>query len=187
MHPEKADKAFRHFVNELNRATFGNNWRRHPHGGVVWARGQEFHKSGRVHFHAVLAAPTGDLNDLASRYYWHEFWYREFGRNQIERPRSYDEVLSYVSKYTAKDGEVDMSANFGRATPPALQFVGGGMREVGFPRISPTPADEPLSTLGRKEQSRPEGQGLSLTLPVRPQVSQTMFSDETFYELQPET
>ncbi|MDQ3525128.1 MAG: hypothetical protein M3451_08765, partial [Chloroflexota bacterium] len=113
MHLEAADKAFRWFNFELNKSLYGNNWRRVPHGGVVWARGQEFHRSGKVHFHCLYAAPDVDLNSVASRYYWHEVWFREFGRNQIERPRDQDDVLGYVSKYVTKDGEVDMSPNFG--------------------------------------------------------------------------
>ena len=117
---EKADKAYRWFVKQINADLWGNNWKRKPHGGLVWARGQEFHKSGRIHFHAVMASPVGDLNEVAGRYRWHEFWYREFGRNQIERPNSQSDVLDYVSKYVTKDGEVDFSPNFGQVLPPAL-------------------------------------------------------------------
>lgn len=99
MHLEAADKAFRFFIRTINEELYGRRWMRVPHGGVVWARGQEFHKSGRVHFHSVLAAPDVDLNKAASRYRYHEFWFREFGRNQIERPRDQDDVLGYLSKY----------------------------------------------------------------------------------------
>lgn len=117
MHVEAADKAWRWWVARVNEELYGKRWMRKPHGGVVWARGQEFHKSGRVHFHGVLAAPDCDLNAVASRYRFHELWYREFGRNQIERPRDQDDVVGYVSKYVTKDGEVDFSLNFGRERP----------------------------------------------------------------------
>ncbi|WP_425490913.1 rolling circle replication-associated protein [Luteimonas panaciterrae] len=122
MHPEAADKAFRYFVRCINESVYGNNWQRQWHRGLQWARGQEFHKDGRLHFHALLAAPTADLNHLISRYQWHEWWYREFGRNQIEQPRSQHDVAAYVSKYVVKDGTVDFSPNFGAWRPPRPDF-----------------------------------------------------------------
>lgn len=179
MHLEAADKAWRWWIFEINKSIYGGNWRRIPHGGVVWARGQEFHKSGRVHFHALLAAPEDDLNKIASRYRFHEIWYREFGRNQVERPRDQDEVIGYVSKYVAKDGEVDLSANFGKATPPRL-FDGWQDRTAGVLK-APAPADDRSST--RVGKSGPlSGVSLSLTLPVRPLETQTMFTHETYFE-----
>lgn len=123
MHPEAADKAFRFFVSNLNRELYGRDWSRRWHRGVQWARGAEFHKDGRLHFHALISAPTDDLNKLCSRYAWHEWWYREFGRNQIEQPRSQAEVAAYVSKYVVKDGEVDFSPNFGAWQPPRPDWI----------------------------------------------------------------
>jgi hypothetical protein len=123
MHGEAADKAFRFFVSSLNRELYGPKWNTKWHRGVQWARGQEFHKDGRLHFHAVAAAPTGDLNRLMSRYQWHEFWFREFGRNRLETPRSLADVAGYVSKYVTKGGEVDVSRNFAAWIPPAISYV----------------------------------------------------------------
>lgn len=123
MHPEAADKAFCYFISQINREVFGNNWRRLWHQGVQWVRGSEFHKDGRLHFHALLSAPTADLNHLMSRYRWHEWWYREFGRNQLEQPRSQRDVSLYVSKYVVKGGDVDFSPNFGLWTPPKPDFT----------------------------------------------------------------
>ena len=122
MHPEAADKAFRLFVSCINRELYGPKWSTRWHGGLQWARGQEFHKDGRLHFHALLAASTGDLNHLVSRYQWHEWWYREFGRNQIEQPRSQRDVAAYVSKYVSKGGDVDFSKNFGAWMPPKPDY-----------------------------------------------------------------
>lgn len=186
MHLEAADKAFRYFLRSVNERLYGKRWMVKPdaHGGVVWARGQEFHKSGRVHFHSLLAAPDVDLNSAASRYYWHEWWYREFGRNQIERPRDQDDVLGYVSKYVTKDGEVDFSHNFGKARPPSLwtleQHRQAGNRNQSLHRERL----ESSGLQGPKEES--PGAFLSLTLPVRPQHSQ-VFTEETFFNLGEET
>lgn len=117
VHPEAAAKAWRWYVHELNASLYGKNWKRRGDGGVVWVCGQEFHKSGKVHFHALLGAPNMDLNAAASRYVWHETWFREFGRNQIEQPSCQGDVAAYVSKYVAKDGEILFSPNFGAVRP----------------------------------------------------------------------
>jgi hypothetical protein len=122
VHEEMADKAFRFFVSCINREIYGRNWGKRPHRGIMWARGQEFHRDGRLHFHAVAAAPTDDLNRLIRRYDWHEFWYREFGRNRIEAPRSQADITGYVSKYVSKGGSIDLSPNFGAWTPPPIDY-----------------------------------------------------------------
>jgi len=122
IHPEKADKAFRVLLSKVNRHIYGPRWHKRPDGGIAWARGQEFHKSGRIHFHAIASAPTADLNTLARRMDWVDWWWREFGIARIEKPLSREDVARYVSKYVMKDGEIDFSPNFGRYVPPALDF-----------------------------------------------------------------
>lgn len=112
VHPERADKAFRYFISCLNRELYGPHWARNRFGGVVWARGQEWHKDGRIHFHAVAAAVGGDLNALARRLTWMDFWGREFGICRITPPESQQNCLDYITKYVAKGGEVDFSKNF---------------------------------------------------------------------------
>ena len=177
IHPEKADKAFRFFVRNLNESLYGNRWMRHaPHGGVVWARGQEFHKDGKIHFHAVMAAPDRDLN-TCSRYYWHEWWYREFGRNQIERPECQGDVVGYVSKYVTKDGEVDLSRNFGEAKPPRLFEV-----EPEAQRVTAPLSGLSIGRPGEGTAGAPVRVVRSLTPPVRPESVQDRFTDESFFE-----
>ena len=178
MHLEAADKAFRWWTTQLNKHLYGRHWQR-GHGGVIWARGQEFHRDGKVHFHAVMAAPDDDLNRIASRYQWHECWFREFGRNQIERPRDQDEVCAYVSKYVAKEGEVHFSRNFGTAVAPRL-FDGWQDRTAG---VLKAPAPGEWRTPHAAGKGGLGTESLSLTLPVRPVETQTVFSEETFYQL----
>lgn len=122
MHPESAAKAFRFFVSSINRELYGREWGRRWHYGIQWATGQEFHKDGRLHLHAVLAAPTGDLYRLIRFDSWHTFWRKEFGNNRLERPRSQRDAAGYIAKYVAKDGEVDFSKNFGAWLPPPLSY-----------------------------------------------------------------
>lgn len=122
MHPEKADKAFRVLLSKINRECYGVRWYKRVDGGLMWARGQEFHKSGKIHFHAVVAAPNADLNTLTRRMRWVDWWWQEFGIARIEAPQSQAHVTAYVSKYVTKDGEVDFSPNYGRYVPPVLDF-----------------------------------------------------------------
>jgi hypothetical protein len=175
VHIEKADKAFRYFLRCLNESLYGKRWMRTQHGGIIWARGQEFHKNGRPHFHAVLAAPDRDLNTSASRYSWHEFWYREWGRNQIEQPRNQDEICGYVSKYVAKDGEVDFSHNFGTVKPPALPWLDCN---EGSSAVNPSLHAQRIGLREGKDRTR-QPACLSLTLPVRLPFA--------YYATQPET
>lgn len=170
VHPEKADKAFRWWVSNINRCCFGKNWHRRDHGGVVWARGQEFHKDGRIHFHAVMAAPDVDLNTLARRLDWMDVWFKEYGIARIEPPESQADITRYVSKYVAKDGEVDFSPNFGRYVPPVIDF--GYASPPRLDRMDPTLHERLLGTGGDGEphtgtdRKRSRGSGLSLLDPT---------------------
>ncbi len=144
MHPEAADKAFRFFISSINRDLYGNSWGRRWHRGLQWARGQEFHKDGRLHFHAVIAAPQNDLWNITRISRWHAWWLDEFGFNRLERPRSQRDIAAYVSKYVTKGGEVDFSNNYGAWHPPPPQFV-AAPQQVALPgrddRFTQAPVD----------------------------------------------
>lgn len=128
VHPEAAGKAFGLLVGSINESMYGKRWRetRRAQGGVVWANGTEFHKDGRIHFHALLSCPQIDLNLVERRLTWMDWWrtdkhgHERFGFARIEPPESQDDVAGYVSKYVVKGGEVDFSANFGAVRPPPL-------------------------------------------------------------------
>jgi hypothetical protein len=122
VHPEAASKAFRFFASSINRELNGRDWGRRWHRGVQWAVGEELHKDGRLHLHAVLSAPTGDLYRLVNFRTWHEFWRKEFGNNRLEAPRSQGDVCAYLSKYVAKEGNVTLSPNFGAWLPPRPSY-----------------------------------------------------------------
>lgn len=112
IHPERADKAFRLLVSSINRSISGPRWHLNHKKALIWARGQEFHKDGRIHFHALFSSGIDDLNLLSRRLSWMDWWHERFGIARIERPTSQGDVCGYVSKYVAKDGEVDVSPNF---------------------------------------------------------------------------
>ena len=168
IHPEKADKAFRVLVSKINRHIYGTRWYKRDETQLCWARGQEFHKSGRIHFHAVFADPTKDLNDLTRRMDWVDWWWREFGIARIERPADQGDIARYVSKYVAKDGEIDFSPNFGRVVPPALDF-----RNASPPRRTSdtrAPGEVAMRTSGSRNGSAVLP-SRCLTLPLRPEFA----------------
>jgi len=122
IHPEKARKAFALFLSSINRELYGPRWHKpgKRENTLVWANGTEFHKDGRVHFHALLASPQIDLNEIARRLSWMDWWFEHFGIARIEPPDTQADVCGYVSKYVVKGGEVELSDNFGRVLPPSL-------------------------------------------------------------------
>jgi hypothetical protein len=109
-HAEAADKLFRLWVGELNRSLYGRRWYLHPEAGVYWVRALEWQKREVLHYHALLGDVT-DLNSSAKRLYWMDRWNELAGFAKIEVPRKRGFVAAYVSKYVAKGGEIDVSAN----------------------------------------------------------------------------
>lgn len=123
VHPELADKAFRVLVSKINGDVWGRSWSKRWHGGCQWVRGSELHKDGRLHLHALIAAPVDDLWNLTTIRTHHRWWLQEFGFNRIERPRSQRDVRDYVADYVVKDGLLDFSRNFGAWLPPKLNYA----------------------------------------------------------------
>lgn len=110
VHPEAAGKAFRYWANKLSRSIYGNNFKRRG-TGVRWVRALEHHKSGLLHFHAIVEG-VGDTR----RDHWKGQWHERWGFARIDQVRSSEAVRKYVSKYLAKDGELDVGGPWeGRA------------------------------------------------------------------------
>ena len=109
-HPEAAFKTFRYFVNRLNRNLYGSRAQRNGHS-VHWCLALEYHKSGVIHFHALIG-DNEDINGRLSRIRASEIW-REIAGFPWIVPID-DELLmvtNYVSKYIAKGGEIELSGN----------------------------------------------------------------------------
>ena len=109
-HPEAAFKTFRHFINLINRKRYGS--RAQKKGlSVHWALALEYHKSGVIHFHALIG-DNEDLNGNVSRIWASGTWHELAGFNLID---PIDDkllaVTNYVSKYISKGGEIELSDN----------------------------------------------------------------------------
>jgi len=139
VHPEKADKAFRHFVNIINRTLYGSRWFEHG-DGIRWLRALEIQRRGVIHYHALL----GDhkLHDLRRLTYMDK-WDEIAGFARIEAIRSSVAVMRYVSKYVLKDGEIELGGPLRRECGPLLKNA------VGF--------DSPESHAGIQGGREPDG------------------------------
>lgn len=111
---EHADKGFRRLVQFINERMFGKRWlRMTKHKGVIWARVDEAHQDGALHFHAVMYAPSSSLpKDLIRAI--RDWWGRRFGMARAEVPRSRDDVLRYLTKHLTFPhlAEIQISQNF---------------------------------------------------------------------------
>lgn len=113
IHPEAADKLFRVWINKVNRHIYGQRWRKKPSGGVKWVRALEWQKRGVLHYHALMA----NLG-YASREQWAAEWMKlgDDSKAGFIRIDQYDDTKggaeAYLSKYVAKDGDIDLSENF---------------------------------------------------------------------------
>lgn len=106
IHPEKADKLFRHFLDQLNTDIFGRNYKKKLSKGVLVARSTEIGgKGGLLHYHALI----GRVPESVKRVEWKEVWN---GLAGFARIYSYDRKqggAAYLSKsaYAWKRGEID--------------------------------------------------------------------------------
>lgn len=109
-HPEKAFKTFRYWIKLINREIYGCRAQKRGQS-VYWALALEYHKSGIIHFHALIG-DAGDLNTRCSRKLAHSLWFNIAGINQIDPiDDKLAAVTNYVSKYVVKGGEIDLSEN----------------------------------------------------------------------------
>jgi hypothetical protein len=109
-HPESATKKFRLFVNRLNRELYGCRAQKHGRS-VFWVPALEYHKTGVIHFHALMADVV-DLNTQFSRLKAMKMWEEIGGYARIYPiDEKLEAVTSYVSKYVIKGGEISFSEN----------------------------------------------------------------------------
>lgn len=109
-HPEQAVKKFRHFINTINRELYGPRAVKHGRS-IYWANALEYHKSGVIHFHALLG-DISDLNNSMLRFNAMKLWEEIAGYARIlPIDDKLEAVTNYVSKYVVKGGEIDLSEN----------------------------------------------------------------------------
>lgn len=104
-HPEAAEKTFKYWIHQLNQQLYGRRYKKRNQG-VYWVLALEYHKSGVIHFHALLG-DVEDINNRLSRRNARNLWYElaGIGRVDLIDDRSFA-VTNYVSKYVTKGGDL---------------------------------------------------------------------------------
>lgn len=113
-HPEAMLKRFRYCMHTASDYLYGKNWQRRG-TGLQWLCGLERTKQGWPHSHGVVRFPHFDLAGEQGRLqfplsHWHKK-FSEGGFAWLEIPRSQLAVVTYVTKYVVKDGELEWSPN----------------------------------------------------------------------------
>ena len=107
---ESAAKTFKHFTNIINSGIYGKYWRKFNES-IYWALALEYHKSGVIHFHALLG-DLQNLNLIAPREDAKKLWEELAGWSRIAPiDDQVKAVTKYISKYVAKGGYIDTSDN----------------------------------------------------------------------------
>jgi len=117
VHPERADKLWRLWCSKINRELYGPRWFK-KNKSVYWVRAIELQKRDVIHFHGLMSGI-----DALNQFEWMENWLNLDGIGtgigltgisriyNIDKGESTDAVISYVSKYVSKGGEIDLSPN----------------------------------------------------------------------------
>lgn len=108
--PEALIKRFRLAVSMTERTVLGRRPRRQDR--IVWVMGEERHRSGNPHLHAILWQ-RHDLNRIARRNQFRDLLQDLSGWSKCEQPRSVEGATRYCAKYLAKEGELHFSETFG--------------------------------------------------------------------------
>jgi hypothetical protein len=111
-HPEALHKRFRYCVNNICDELYGRATRRKGNP-IEYVAGIERHKSGWPHSHALLRMPGVDLADRYqfSLAHWQEWISGTGGWAWLSVPRAQTDVVSYVTKYVLKEGDLILSDN----------------------------------------------------------------------------
>lgn len=117
-HPEKAEKCFGYWIHQINQLLHGRRYQKNDRS-IYWALALEYHKSGVIHFHALLG-DSPDINLQLTRKHAKQLWEDLAGWSRIRRiDHRLRAVTGYVSKYVTKGGELTV----GPMTPPPGQAI----------------------------------------------------------------
>ena len=103
--------------NYLNREVYGQNYYKTPNVGVLVAKAVEMQKRDVLHSHMLMA---GVPEHFYRKDLWRFIWEKKGCVNKVEK---YDSELGagyYLSKYVAKEANVEMYGNTSLTTHVAI-------------------------------------------------------------------
>jgi hypothetical protein len=118
-HPEALQKRFGYCVHQMSDALYGRT-RTRERCPIEFVNGIERHKSGWPHSHGLLRIPGVDMRDREqfSLADWQQRITDTGGYAWLSAPRNQADVVSYVTKYVVKDGELVLSGNLSPGVDP---------------------------------------------------------------------
>jgi hypothetical protein len=124
-HPEALHKRFRYCMHQVSDDLYGRTQTRRS-CPIEYVNGIERHKSGWPHSHALVRFPDVDMSDRA------QLSVGELQKRMtdtggfvwLSRPRAQADVVSYVTKYVTKDGELALSPNLSPLLDPRPPLLG---------------------------------------------------------------
>ncbi len=108
IHPESLDKLSNQIIHKLNRGIYGQNYYKIPNVGVLVAKAIEMQKRDVLHSHMLIA---GVPKHFYRKDLWRFIWEKKGCVNKVEQ---YDSRLGagyYLSKYVAKEANIEMYGN----------------------------------------------------------------------------
>jgi hypothetical protein len=118
-HPEALHKRFRYVAHKMSDHLYGRAVTRRG-CPIEYVNAIERHKSGWPHAHALMRLPGVDLADRnqLNLVEWQKFITETGGWCRLEPLGDQANVVSYVTKYVTKDGELILSPNLSPRTDP---------------------------------------------------------------------
>ena len=123
---ERAESAFRCWMNALNRRTFGNNYYRRPNEGLRWLRGVELQQRDAVHFHALVAGGPKPTCDFATK-----LWRKLAGDAAITVYDPTRGAARYLVKEYADSGNLELGGPWTHTPSKLSGIVESYARHVG--------------------------------------------------------
>jgi len=108
IHPESLDKLSNQIIHKLNREIYGQHYYKTPNVGVLVAKAIEMQKRDVLHSHMLIA---GVPKHFYRKDLWRFIWEKKGCVNKVE---AYDKRLGagfYLSKYVAKEANIEMYGN----------------------------------------------------------------------------
>jgi hypothetical protein len=117
IHPESLDKLSNQIIHKLNREIYGQNYYKTPNVGILVAKAIEMQKRDVLHSHMLMA---GVPEHFYRKDLWRFIWEKKGCVNTVEK---YDSRLGagyYLTKYVAKEANIEMYGNTSLAAHVAI-------------------------------------------------------------------
>src|SRR5258708_24399022 len=125
---EVLQKAAKRLLRRMHADLFHQDFGEHI--GLRYALAFE-RKRNKLHAHLLVAG--GEALQLALWKPWAKWWQKNFGRIRFDKPEQETAVLRYVTKYVAKDGDIELGSSWKDEAERLRSFVPGRPERTAAP------------------------------------------------------